>query len=33
MEVKTAYRAQTVGTLVQGVVGILTVAALSLILL
>jgi GntP family gluconate:H+ symporter len=33
MEVKTAYRAQAVGTLVQGVVGILTVAALSLILL
>jgi GntP family gluconate:H+ symporter len=32
MEVKTAYRAQTTGTLIQGVVGILTVAALSLFL-
>lgn len=32
MEVKTAYRAQTVGTLLQGVVGILTVALLSLFL-
>jgi GntP family gluconate:H+ symporter len=32
MEVKTAYRAQTLGTLVQGVVAILTVAALSLVL-
>jgi len=33
MEVSTAYRAQTVGTLIQGVVGILTVALLSFILL
>lgn len=32
MEVNTAYRAQTVGTLIQGVVGILTVAVLSLFL-
>lgn len=32
MEVKTAYRAQTVGTLIQGVVGILTVAVLSFFL-
>lgn len=32
MEVKTAYRAQTTGTLVQGVVGILTIAALSFVL-
>jgi gluconate:H+ symporter, GntP family len=33
MEVKTAYRAQTTATLIQGVVGILTVAALSFVLL
>jgi len=32
MEVKTAYRAQTTGTLIQGVVGILTVALLSAVL-
>ncbi|HWI61773.1 MAG TPA: GntP family permease [Symbiobacteriaceae bacterium] len=32
MEVPTAYRAQTVGTLIQGIVGILTVALLSFIL-
>lgn len=33
MDVATAYRAQTIGTLVQGIVGILTVALLSVILL
>ncbi|MCX5674286.1 MAG: GntP family permease [Planctomycetota bacterium] len=31
MEVSTAYRAQTVGTLIQGLAGILTVAALSIL--
>jgi len=33
MSVSTAYRAQTVATLIQGVTGILTVWLLSLILL
>jgi gluconate:H+ symporter, GntP family len=32
MEVKTAYRTQTVATAIQGVVGIVTVAILSLFL-
>lgn len=33
MDVPTAYRAQTIGTLIQGIVGILTVAIMSWILL
>lgn len=33
MEVPTAYRSQTIGTLIQGLVGILTVAVMSWILL